>query len=298
MKSYEEMSESVLERIDVYNKEKEAKKKTAKRVLISLTAVFVLTLVAIGICKSGIIGNYIEKSGGDHDKTGITLVNEDSDGETVIVNPTDNENTNDPLQTTEVSTSQANQGDSSYGGEQSGGNVGGWNIRALPFDKQIKVIGEELTDEEAAEYFKENTVRFKNELTASGVSADNLVIMPKGYCHVMYDGVEGKSLEIRQNFRDYLAYNGDKLVAIITLTKEDGKLFASPSFGGPWFDDFNAMLQRYKGQELIFIYAGWMEFVVTPDNSYFSPMGTELGLDFGDIDKFKTFYHPKAVYVP
>ncbi len=297
MKSYEEMSKSVLERIDEYKKEKEAKNKTAKRVLIPLTAVFVLTLAVLGVWKSGIIGNHIAKSGGS-DTTLQTLINEDSNGGSVVVNPTDNENTNDPLQTTEVYTSQPNSGDGSYGGEQSGENVGGWAIPALPFDKSFELTGEEITDEEAQQYFKENTVRFVNELTASGVSADNLKIMPKGYCHIMYDGTEGKSFEIRQNFRDYLAYNGDKLVAIITLTKEDGKLSATPAFGGPWFDDFNAALQKYKGQKLIFIYAGWMEFVITPDGSYFNPMGMELGLEFGDIDKYKTFYHPKAVYVP
>lgn len=296
MKSYEEMSKSVLKRIDEYNKEKEAKTKTAKRVLIPLTAVFVLTLAALGVWKSGIIGNYMEKSGGDHDKTGITLVNEYSNGEIVIENPIDNENTNDPLQTTEVYTSQPNSGDGSYGGDESGGN--GVRIPVLPRERSFELTGEELTDEEASEYFKENTVRFKNELTASGVSADNLVIMPKGYCHVSYSGVEGKPFELKQNFRDYLAYNGDKLVAIITLVKENGQLSATPAFGGPWFDDYNAALQQHKGEELVYVYAGWMEFVVTPDGRYFSPMGTELGLDFGDLDIYKTFYHPKAVYVP
>lgn len=296
MKSYEEMSKSVLKRIDEYNKEKEAKNKTAKRVLISLTAVLVLTLAVLGVWKSGIIGNRIEKSDGKD--TTVILVNEDSNGETVIVSNNDNTTSNDGNGTTEVSTSQAYQGGDVYGDpdDQSGGN--GVNIPALPFDKSFELTGEEITDEEAQQYFKENTVRFVNELTASGVSADNLKIMPKGYCHVIYDGTEGKSFEIRQNFRDYLAYNGDKLVAIITLTKEDGKLSATPAFGGPWFDDFNAALQKYKGQELIFIYAGWMEFVITPDGSYFNPMGMELGLEFGDIDKYKTFYHPKAVYVP
>ena len=297
MKSYEEMSKSVFERIDEYNKEKEAKNKTAKRVLIPLTAVLVFTLAALGIWKSGIIGNHIAKSGGS-DTTLQTLINEDSNGGSVVVNPTDNENTNDPLQTTEVYTSQPNSGDGSYGGEQSGENVGGWAIPVLPFDRHIEVIGEELTDEEAAEYFKENTLRFRNELTASGVSADNLVITPKGYCHVSYSGVEGKPFELKQNFRDYLAYNNDKLVAIITLVKENGQLSATPAFGGPWFDDYNAALQQHKGEELVYVYAGWMEFVVTPDGRYFNPLGYELGLEFGDIDIYKTFYHPKAVYVP
>ncbi len=296
MKSYEEMSKSVLERIDEYKKEKEAKNKTAKRVLIPLTAVFVLTLAALGVWKSGIIGNWIEKSGGND--TTVILVNEDSNGETVIVSNNNNTTSNDGNGTTEVSTSQAYQGGDVYGDPdgQSGGN--GVNIPALPREKIIELTGEEITDEEAQQYFKENTVRFVNELTASGVSADNLKIMPKGYCHVMYDGTEGKSFEIRQNFRDYLAYNSDKLVAIITLVKENGQLSATPAFGGPWFDDYNAALQQHKGEELVYIYAGWMEFVVTPDGRYFSPMGTELGLDFGDLDIYKTFYHPKAVYVP
>jgi len=296
MKNYEEMSKSVLERIDEYNTQKERKKRTAKKFAVPVAVTAVVVVATIGIIKSGVVGDYINKSGGE--ETTDILVNEDSNGDTVIVSNNNNETSNDRYGTTEAYTSQPNSGDGSYGGEQSGGSVGGWAIPVLPFDRHIEVIGEELTDEEAAEYFKENTVGFKNELTASGVPADNLVIMPKGYCHVSYSGVEGKPFELKQNFRDYLAYNGDKLVAIITLTKEDGKLYATPAFGGPWFDDYNAALQQHKGEELVYVYAGWMEFVVTPDGKYFNPLGYELGLEFGTDDIYRTFYHEKAVYVP
>ena len=99
----------------------------------------------------------------------------------------------------------------------------------------VKVVGEKITDAEAKAYLAENTW-VGSALAASGVSFEDISYSETGYCHVSYDGTEGKQLEVRQNFRDYLAYSDSgKLIAIITITKENGKLSASPAFGGPWF---------------------------------------------------------------
>lgn len=59
MKNYEEMSRSVLERIDEYNKEKEKRIKRAKLSLIPLSAVVVLILASFGIWKSGLSGTHV-----------------------------------------------------------------------------------------------------------------------------------------------------------------------------------------------------------------------------------------------
>ncbi|MCR5522737.1 MAG: hypothetical protein K6F64_03745 [Clostridia bacterium] len=170
-------------------------------------------------------------------------------------------------------------------------------IPAMPSDKTIKITGEELTDEEAAAYFKKNRVSLSNSLNASGVQADSLEIKPHGYCHVMYSGQEGESFELRQNFRDYLAYSNGKLVAIITLVKENGQLYSTPAFGAPWFETFDQQLKNRKGQELVFVYSASLEVVLTPDGGYFMPSGIEIGLELPE-NMYELCYNEKAVYVP
>lgn len=188
----------------------------------------------------------------------------------------------------------------------SGGIYGGdnnhWMIPATPdatgAKSGIKLTGETITDDEAKAYFEENTW-IVSSLSSSGVATDNLKISEKGYCHVSYDGTEGKQLEVRQNFRDYLVYNNGKLVAIVTLTKESGKLNATPAFGGPHFDDYNAFLQKHKGQKLLFVYAGWMEMVITPDEEAVNPQGYDMSGYLEGLDNpYEYFYSEAATYTP
>ncbi len=163
----------------------------------------------------------------------------------------------------------------------------------------VKIVGEKITDAEAKAYFEKNTW-IVSALSSSGVPSDNLKIADKGYCHVSYDGTEGKQAEVRQNFRDYLVYNNGKLVAIVTLVKENGEISATPAFGGPHFDSFNAFLQKHKGEKLLFVYAGWMEIVITPDGKCVNPQGNDLseyGLDsLGN--PYDYFYNEAATYTP
>lgn len=164
----------------------------------------------------------------------------------------------------------------------------------------INVTGAEITDPEAQQYFKDNYALLKSSLSASGVSVDDFTISEKGYCHISYDGTEGKMLELRQNYRDYLVYNGKELVAIITLVKDDnGKLWDSPAFGASWFKAFNDFLQNNRGQELIFIYAKNTELVLGTQ-SMMNPQGYADPTRYLDSidDVYNYFYHEKAVYIP
>ena len=191
------------------------------------------------------------------------------------------------------------------GGTYGGDGVGGWCIPAVPAvsgaKPGVRITGEKITDAEAKAYFAENTW-IVSALSSSGVPSDNLRFSDKGYCHVSYDGTEGKQLEVRQNFRDYLVYNNGKLVTIVTLTKENGKLSATPAFGGPHFDDFNAFLQKHKGEELLFVYAGWMEIVITPDGECVNPQGYDISKDYGlndlGVNPYSYFYCDAATYTP
>lgn len=185
------------------------------------------------------------------------------------------------------------------GGDSFGGPVGGVRIPALPQDRTIRYTGEAITDAEAAAYFKENTW-LQSALTSSGVDAAGIRFADRGYCHVSYDGTEGKPLEVRQNFRDYLVWNGSgELIAIVTLTKENDVLSATPAFGGPWFGDYNAFLQRHKGEALVYVYAGWMELVITPDNKVVNPQGTDVSPYLQGIETpYEIFRCDAATYTP
>ena len=163
----------------------------------------------------------------------------------------------------------------------------------------VKVVGEKITDAEAKAYLAENTW-VGSALAASGVSFEDITYSETGYCHVSYDGTEGIQLEVRQNFRDYLAYSDSgKLIAIITLTKENGKLSASPAFGGPWFDRYAAFLKGHKGEKLLYVYAGWMEIVITPDGKCYNPQGSDVSAYMEGLENpYAYFYSEAATYTP
>lgn len=304
MKDYNEMAQSVFERINQYNIQEKRRKKAVKNILISLAVV----VAVIGTAAGG--ARYIHSKNSSNiesAQSGLTDRNHaagssypeskiENEGEEKL-SSSDEENISEKSENTVLSTTQASTSKAQdYGGISGEGS--GFFIPALPKDRTIKVTGEEITDEEAKEYFAKNK-SIENALSASGVKTDNLRISEKGYCHVSFSGKINESFELRQNFRDYLAFSGDKLVAIITLVKENGKIYDTPAFGAPWFESFGKMLSQYKGQELVFVYAGSAyEIVVTPDNRYFNPCGYELGVEFGFEDIYKTFYHKKAIYVP
>ena len=186
-------------------------------------------------------------------------------------------------------------------GYRTGGN--GFFIPAVPAaagaEPGINITGEKITDSEAKAYFDENRQSIVSTLAASGVPADDIKISEKGYSHVSYDGTEGKQLELRQDFRDYPVYNGSRLVAIITLTKENGRLYNTPAFGAPWFDSYSDYLNAHKGQKLLYVYPKNAEIVIAPDGSYRSTAGYDVQDYFEGVDNpYQYFYSEAATYIP
>ena len=89
------------------------------------------------------------------------------------------------------------------------------------------------------------------------------------------------------------------MIAIVTLTKENGALSATPAFGGPWFADYNAFLRRHKGETLVFVYAGWAELVLTPDGGVYNPQGTDVSRYLEGVENpYAIFQCDAASYVP
>lgn len=201
--------------------------------------------------------------------------------------------------------------------------VGGQSmIAAIPKNNRTQVTGEKITEEEAREYFNKNSASLASSLAASGVeiaeiayeadydgaqvicAKDSLVIR-KGYCHVSYDGNTDESkpgLTVKQNFMDFHVYNADRLVAIVTLVKENGLITATPAFGAPWFDSFDKALKKYAGQKVLFLYAGAMAYAIAPDGKVIHPQGYESSVKDSGLDKFPDaynwFYNEQCVYTP
>lgn len=177
-------------------------------------------------------------------------------------------------------------------------SYGGVCVPAVPKSK-IKVNGEKLTNAEGAKYLEENKGSLVSSLSSSGVTADNVRICDSGYGHISYDGSTLDYLNYNQNFRDYIVYNGNDIIAIVTLWKENGKIYSSPAFGAPWFKDYASFLRAHKGQSLLYVYAGYVEIIITPDGKAYNPQGLDVSVYLEGIDNpYNYFYSEGAVYTP
>lgn len=304
MKNYNEIADNVLSRRDKYDETQKTKKKKIIRILSSVSCFVIVVVLGVGIWQSGWLDfnslsltNPSSQEGDNVESTHDTLQES-----TTIINPTQ-----EPTVTQAIiipSTEQVISGqisgtlpdEGAFAGD--GSNL--WMIPTLPFDRSIALTGEAITDEEAKAYFEINGNSIISSLASSGTPVDNIRISEKGYSHVYYDGTEGKSFEIRQNYRDYLVYNGDKLIAIITLFKEDGEIYNSPMFGAKWFDSYGKYLEEHKGEKLVFVYAKFYEIIIAPDNTYYHPMGVDVTDEYiGFLEKpYDVFYHEAATYIP
>lgn len=311
MKNYKEIADNVLSRRDKYDEEQIAKKKKMIRISSIVSCFVVVGVLGIGFWKGGWIdfnslslANPSSQEGNNVESTH----NNYQESSTIMNSTQDQTVTQAIIPSKEQSTSGYNSETPPAGGSFSDGGVGSlWCIPALPFDRSIALTGEAITDKEAKAYFEINGNSIISSLASSGTPVDNIKISEKGYSHVYYDGTEGKSFEIRQNYRDYLVYNGDKLIAIITLFKENGEIYNTPMFGAKWFDDYGKYLEEHKEEKLVYVYASFYEIIIAPDNTYFNPMGIDdnsLGMDITGIyldgveNPYDMFYHELATYIP
>ncbi len=207
----------------------------------------------------------------------------------------DVKSTDEAVNSAEKSTEKGIVNESADGGAYS---CGGAFVPAVPKNK-IKVNGEKLTDAEGAKYLEENKGSLVSSLSSSGVKTDNVRICDSGYGHISYDGSTLEYLNYNQNFRDYIVYNGNDIIAIVTLWKENGKIYSSPAFGAPWFKDYVSFLRAHKGQSLLYVYAGYVEIIITPDGKAYNPQGLDVSVYLEGIDNpYNYFYSEGAVYTP
>lgn len=329
MKTNSEIFDLVMERKSEYETQRSAKMKRLTAAGVGVIAVALCVGIGVAAQKRSVPikagGESQAESGtivsGDNaaEQTAVTRPDDPTDGEEAVIFPPyqrgdaghttiiygganvpqeDTGRAGAPAKPQPTETTTAAPKDGSGGDTMSGG----WMIPCVPAvtgaKPGVETVGETITDAEARAYLAENTW-IASALSCSGVPADNITYSETGYCHVSYDGAEGKPLEVRQNFRDYLAYDGGNLVAVITLTKENGQLSATPAFGSPWFGDYDAFLRAHKGEKLLYVYAGFMEIIITPDNRFVNPQGTDVSAYFEGVENpYAYFYSDAATYVP
>lgn len=310
MKSNEEMIDSLFDRREKYEKERGARRRSAVRIAsIPVCAV----LIALGAVIAWQATRTTESALSPDGETGVDAALEATDsltpsaagskGNTLtyapIVPETDNGRDTSESEQSAVfeggdgrieidETTVVEDGQSAY-----------FFIPALPATNEIDFVGEELTVGEARAYFAENIVSITSSLAASGVPTDDFHISESGYLHIKYTGAEGEKLTADQSWRDFPAYSGDTLVAIITLTKEDGKLYSSLAFGSPLYGKYDKFLKAHTGEKLIWVYAGPGEIALAPDGDALIPNGSQLSWFFGGLDDpYSWFFNEDATFIP
>ena len=188
------------------------------------------------------------------------------------------------------------------------GEGGGFNVPLTPVS-DILFRGADLSDGEGYAYLCENYGSIKSSLSASGVNVSDMKISEHGFRHIKCERTASADNEetldltvysVNQGFRDYLIYNGDTLVSIVTVTKdEDGRMGSSISFGADdYYRSFDRFIKQNAGKETIFLYVGMTEVILTKDLAPFS-VAHDVSPLFENInDPFDAFYSEAVVYVP
>ena len=184
------------------------------------------------------------------------------------------------------------------GEEASQGTTTGGAIPTGQPDSPWTFVGEPITEEEAAAYLEANRADIFSALSAEGVDISGAGISDTGCCHIRYDGAQGAGPAVIRDRRDYLVCQGDRPVAVVTLSKEEGSLGHSVASGAPWYDEYGAYLAAHRGQELICLRAGDAEIVLAPDGDHFDPDGGVTAYLSGIEAPYTWFYSQDAVFVP
>ncbi len=152
----------------------------------------------------------------------------------------------------------------------------------------------QIPDEEGYAFIEENYVSIKSALISFGVSAENLVIREHGFSH--YSTETGS---IALNFRDYLAYNDGEIVAIVTLVNDEYGMTYYLATEALWFESYTELLEAHQGEELVYIYIGTAEAIITPDNKIIYVMSGEEYQHYIDgVDYYSVFNQDVNTYVP
>ncbi len=151
-----------------------------------------------------------------------------------------------------------------------------------------------LDNEEAYAFLIENYAGIKNSLVASGVNAQNMIISETGYGHYRTN-----DNSVAVNWRDFLVYNDGELISIVSVSKDETGLWYGVAFGGTWYSQYNSFLQQHTGEQLVYLYYGDMEAIVTPDSKIYRLLDfTEIEGLVDGFDYYAFFNQETNTYTP
>ncbi|MBR0087767.1 MAG: hypothetical protein IJL98_08530 [Lachnospiraceae bacterium] len=183
------------------------------------------------------------------------------------------------------------------GGSEAGGEEPELESAKEAVGREVIHRSEVLTAEEAMDHVNKNLQGYVNQLNASGVPVESLHVRGNAYSML---NLGKKKNELADNFRYILLYDqDDRLKAIQSLGKENGRIYESLSFGGPWFDEFSSLLDEYQGQELVCVFFRYSDVLIAPDNRILMPQGYDTDKYFpAGTDYYSAFKTPDNVLIP
>lgn len=160
--------------------------------------------------------------------------------------------------------------------DKSGGNVSKASVEGINptlMNFCVKLQGEMLTPTEGADYIKKNAVSNASALRADPIiGPGELQFSTVGYRHLTYSEEEG--LFVNTAFMDYPVFRNGQVIAVVTVYKDNGKVYGCPAYGGPGLAQLNKALDADPDSDVVFIYYGECpEAFITKDNTfYFNPV--------------------------
>lgn len=174
-----------------------------------------------------------------------------------------------------VSTKLFGAGDSGDYGEYTG-------------DPSFETEGYRITDDEIKNYVETHKYDMIGAIAAEyGDFESEYKIFVKGYRHINL----GEVNTLKMNFVDLPIMRGDKIIAYATLYEYKGELRNDLSVRGVGIDEIGDIFNENPDSELVFLYCGMRELVVTPSNRIYcvgSASEASLGLDYS-IDYYSSY---------
>jgi len=153
--------------------------------------------------------------------------------------------------------------------------------------------GYRISDDEIKNYVETHKYDMIGAIAAEyGDFESEYKIFVKGYRHINLGSVN----TLKMNFVDLPIMRGDKIIALATLYEYEGELRNDLSVRGVGIDEIGDIFNENPDDELVFLYYGMREIVVTPSNRIYSTGSASeasLGLDYS-IDyygNYKTEYN-------
>lgn len=307
MKTHEEMFESVLRRRDEY----EIKKYKRNKALISAAAgVCSLAIVICGVTlysrnnapgksqetapainmteikPDGMYETFVEDETKETNTIAENYVIDETATQAVIIEETTSVIT---ATTKPVKTNTANAETAKPESADEMKAEAGDRDAALPYISGVNIAlkGETITDAELKAYIKKNA-EYMVASVAFDLGKGEYRVCTKGYRPLTVSAQDG--LFINTGFVDCPITKDGKIVAVVTVYKDNGVLYDSVAYGGNGFATIQRAFDENPDEDLVFIYVNEVpEVIITKENKmYFIPSSVGFNKNYDYYTLYKT----------